>query len=47
MSDREDAPIAPEDPPPVLGSWNRIYALVIGVLAACIGLFWLFARTFS
>ena len=36
----------PEEPPPVLGSWNRLYALVLGVLALCITLFHLFGRVF-
>jgi hypothetical protein len=27
---------APVEPPPVLGSWPRLYALVIGVLALII-----------
>ena len=35
-----------EDPPPILGSWNRIYALVLGSLAVCIALFALFGRVF-
>lgn len=35
-----------EDPPPILGTWNRIYALVLGVLALCIVLFALFGRVF-
>lgn len=38
--------IPPEEPPPILGSWNRLYALVIGGLVACILLFALFARVF-
>jgi hypothetical protein len=36
----------PEDPPPILGSWNRIYALVLGVLVLCIALLTLFGRVF-
>ena len=44
-------PVPPEAthevPPPVLGSWNRMYALVIGVLILCIALFYAFARAFS
>ena len=35
------------EPPPVLGSWNRIYALVLGELLLCILLFRLFAKVFS
>ena len=36
----------PEEPPPVLGSWNRLYALVIGALVLCIALSALFAWVF-
>jgi len=36
----------PEEPPPILGSWNRIYGLVLGVLVLCIALFAVFARCF-
>lgn len=35
-----------EEPPPVLGSWIRLYALVLGVLVLCIALFALFGRYF-
>ncbi len=35
-----------EEPPPVLGSWNRLYALVLGALVLCIALFYLFGRVF-
>lgn len=32
----------PDEPPPVLGSWTALYALVLAVLAATIVLFgWL------
>lgn len=33
--------------PPFLGSWPRIYALVIGELLLCIALFRLFGWAFS
>ncbi len=36
----------PEPPPPILGTWARLYALVLGGLALCILLFWAFSRTF-
>lgn len=36
-----------EDAPPVLGTWNRLYALVLIELALCILLFYLFERVFS
>ena len=35
----DSAPEDKETPPPVLGSWNRLYALVLGALAACVALF--------
>ena len=41
-------PQHPTEPgPPVLGSWNRIYALVLGMLLVCIVLFYAFGRIFS
>ena len=36
-----------EDMPPILGSWKRLYALVLGELLLCILLFLLFSRAFS
>jgi hypothetical protein len=36
-----------EETPPLLGSWTRIYALVLGELVLCILLFRLFSWTFS
>jgi len=36
-----------EDPPPVLGRWGRLYALVLLNLALCIILFYVFGRVFS
>lgn len=48
---RGPAPRDPHDdshlPPPVGGSWRRLYAVVIFWLAVQIGLFYLFTRTFS
>ena len=32
------------EPPPVLGTWNRLYWLVGGLLAAEIAAFWLLTR---
>lgn len=34
-------------PPPVFGSWARMYAVVIGALAVEILIFYLFTRAFS
>jgi len=36
-----------EETPPVLGTWNRLYALVLIELGLCILLFYLFERVFS
>jgi len=36
-----------EEPPPILGSWPRLYAAVLGWLAVLIVLFYLFARRFA
>jgi hypothetical protein len=36
-----------EDRPPILGSWNRLYAVVLCTLLLCIVLFRLFSWTFS
>jgi hypothetical protein len=35
------------EPPPVLKTWNRIYALVLLNLLLCILLFRLFAKVFA
>ena len=32
-----DAPL--EDPPPILGTWRRVYAVVLGALAVYVALF--------
>ena len=37
----------PEEPPPFLGTWQRVYAAVILYLIALIALFALFTRTFN
>lgn len=36
-----------EDMPPILGSWKRLYALVLGELLLCILLFRLFSWAYS
>ena len=33
-----------EGPPPILGTWPRLYAVVVGELLLCILGFWLLAR---
>jgi hypothetical protein len=36
----------PDDPPPFLGTWNRIYVAVVIYLVVVIFAFYLFARAF-
>jgi len=36
-----------DEPPPVLGTWPRVYAFVLADLAAMILLFYLFTRSFA
>ncbi len=43
---RADAAETPDEPPP-LGTWPRMYALVLGNLAFWIFLFYLFTRAFA
>jgi hypothetical protein len=37
----------PDEPPPILGTWRRLYTAVLLCLAALIGLFYLFTRIFQ
>ena len=37
----------PDDPPPLLGTWRRLYLAVIGWLLFLILAFYLFARRFA
>ena len=37
----------PDEPPPVLGNWPRVYAFVLAYLAAIIGLMYVFTVTFT
>jgi len=48
MSDPREADRrgAPEEPPPILGDWTRLYALVLIALAAEIAVFWALTRAF-
>jgi hypothetical protein len=43
MDDRIPAPV-PDEPPPVLGTWARVYLVVLCYLALLIALFYLFTR---
>ena len=36
-----------DEPPPFLGTWPRVYRLVLLYLAAIIFLFWLFTRVYA
>jgi len=37
----------PDEPPPFLGTWRRVYAVVVLYLAALIASFYAFTRAFS
>ncbi len=37
----------PDDAPPLLGSWPRLYALVLGFLALLVALFHAFTQRFK
>ena len=37
----------PDEPPPFLGAWRRVYAVVIIYLAGLIFSFYVFTRVFS
>jgi hypothetical protein len=37
----------PDDPPPILGTWPRLYSFVLLFLGALIVLFYAFTRAFS
>lgn len=45
MIELEKAPT--EEAPPILRSWNRLYALVLIELLLCVLLFYAFERAFS
>ena len=47
MTDDEAAREMPDDPPPILGTWPRVYAAVAVYVAVVIFLFWLFTRAFA
>ena len=36
-----------DEPPPILGTWPRVYAFVLGFLAVVIVLFYLFTRHYA
>ena len=37
----------PQEPPPILGTWPRVYAVVAAFLAVLIALFTWFTKTFE
>ena len=37
----------PDEPPPFLGTWKKVYILVLTYLACVISLFYLFTRAFA
>ncbi len=39
-------PDLPEEPPPLLGTWRRLYCAVLLYLAGLISLFYVFTRLF-
>jgi hypothetical protein len=42
-----DRAYIPDEPPPFLGTWRRVYAAVLIYLACLIFLFYVFTRLFS
>ncbi len=46
MSDPQHAQM-PDEPPPFLRSWRRVYLAILGYLALLIALFYTFTRVFS
>jgi hypothetical protein len=46
MSGPARAP-APDQPPPFLGAWRRVYIAVLAYLALLIALFYAFTKAFS
>ncbi|MEO8602682.1 MAG: hypothetical protein ABI629_08905 [bacterium] len=41
---RQQPAVAPDPPPPMLGSWRNLYLLVIGELALLVALFYALTR---
>ncbi len=44
---KPDRGLEPDEPPPLLGRWPRLYAAVLGWLAFLILAFYCFARNFA
>lgn len=47
MTPNEKHCVVPDDPPPFLRKWPRVYAAVLIYLAALILLFYLFTKAFT
>jgi len=45
--DNEQPRQVADEPPPVLGSWRRVYVFVVCWLATVITLFYVFSRSYS
>ena len=43
----EDPHSIPDEPPPILGTWSRVYAAVLIYLAIVVTLFYVFTRSFA
>ena len=39
--------LLPDEPPPFLGTWGRVYTAIVLYLAALIAVFYLFTRAYS
>ena len=37
----------PDEPPPILGTWPKVYTVVLFYLAAVISLFYVFTKAFA
>jgi hypothetical protein len=44
---RPQNPSEDSEPPPILGTWRNLYALVLGVLIVVIALLWALTRAYS
>ncbi len=40
-------PFQPDEPPPILGTWRRMYLVVLAYLSILIVLFFVFTRIFQ
>ena len=47
MTPDEERRVVPDEPPPFLGKWPRVYAAVLAYVAVLILLFYIFTRAFT